>query len=67
VLKVALFRGAGLMMATDMIMQRHVAEVSCARSCKAGLATLLNSTPSFRAAMPELRAFIDFLVSKLTF
>jgi hypothetical protein len=51
VLKVALFRGAGLMMATDMIMQRHVAEVSCARSCKAGLATLLNSTPSFRAAM----------------
>jgi DNA-binding transcriptional LysR family regulator len=68
VLKAALFGGAGLMMATDMIMQRHAAE-GLVRPVLPGW---LGRCPELHALFPrghvqppKLRVFVDFLVSRL--
>jgi DNA-binding transcriptional LysR family regulator len=67
-LKAPLFAGAGLMMATDMIMQRHVAE----GRVRPILPGWLGRCPALHAVFPrghvqppKLRAFIDFLVPRL--
>jgi DNA-binding transcriptional LysR family regulator len=68
VLKAPLFAGAGLMMATDMIMARHVAE-GLVRPVLPGW---LGRCPELHALFPrgqvqppKLRAFVDFLVQRL--
>lgn len=68
VLKAALFGGAGLMMATDMIMQRHAVD-GLVRPVLPGW---LGRCPELHAVFPrggvqppKLRAFIDFLVNRL--
>jgi DNA-binding transcriptional LysR family regulator len=67
-LKAPLFAGAGLMMATDMIMHRHAAE-GLVRPVLPGW---LGRCPALHAVFPrghvqppKLRAFIDFLVDRL--
>jgi DNA-binding transcriptional LysR family regulator len=67
-LKEPLFAGAGLMMATDLIMRRHADE----GRVQAVLPGWLGRCPELHAVFPrghiqppKLRAFIDFLVSKL--
>ncbi len=69
VLKAALLSGAGLMMATDLIMQRHAAEGVVLPV----LQGWIGSSPELHAVFPgghvqppKLRAFIDFLVSRLS-
>jgi DNA-binding transcriptional LysR family regulator len=68
VLKAPLFAGAGLMMATDMIMSRHAAE----GLVKAILPGWLGRCPELHAVFPrghvqppKLRMFVDFLVERL--
>jgi DNA-binding transcriptional LysR family regulator len=68
ILKEPLFAGAGLMMATDMIMQRHAAE-GRVRPIMPGWT---GRSPELHAVFPrghvqptKLRAFIDFLVPRL--
>lgn len=68
VLKEPLFAGAGLMMATDMIMRRHAAQ-GLVRPVLPGW---LGRCPALHAVFPrghvqppKLRAFIDFLVPRL--
>jgi DNA-binding transcriptional LysR family regulator len=68
VLKEALFAGSGLMMATDMIMHRHAAQ-GLVRPILPGW---LGRCPELHAVFPrghvqppKLRAFIDFLLSRL--
>jgi DNA-binding transcriptional LysR family regulator len=70
ILKEPLFAGAGLMMATDMIMQRHATE-GLVRPVLPGW---LGRCPALHAVFPrghvqppKLRAFIDFLVPRLEF
>lgn len=67
-LKEPLFAGAGLMMATDMIMLRHVEE----GRVRAVLPGWLGRCPALHAVFPrghvqppKLRAFIDFLMPRL--
>lgn len=68
VLKVALLGGAGLMMGTDIIMRQHVAE-GTARPVMQGWfgpgVELHAVFPGGLVQPPKLRAFIDFLVSRL--
>jgi DNA-binding transcriptional LysR family regulator len=68
ILKAPLFAGAGLMMATDMIMQRHAAE-GLVRPILAGwlgrCPALHVVFPRGQVQPPKLRAFIDFLVPRL--
>lgn len=68
VLKAPLFAGAGLMMATDMIMARHAAE-GLVRPVLPGW---LGRCPELHAVFPrghvqppKLRVFVDFLVRQL--
>jgi DNA-binding transcriptional LysR family regulator len=68
VLKEPLFAGAGLMMATDLIMRRHAAE----GRVRPVLPGWLGRCPALHAVFPrghvqppKLRAFIDFLVPRL--
>lgn len=68
VLKAPLLAGAGLMMATDQIMARHVAE----GSVRPVLQGWLGRCPELHAIFPQghvqppkLRAFVDFLVERL--
>ena len=68
VLKAPLFAGAGLMMATDQIMARHVAE----GSVRPVLEGWLGRCPRLHAIFPQghvrpskLRSFVDFLVERL--
>lgn len=68
VLKAPLLAGAGLMMATDRIMARHVAE----GSVRPVLQGWLGRCPDLHAIFPQghvqpskLRAFVDFLVERL--
>jgi DNA-binding transcriptional LysR family regulator len=68
ILKEPLFAGAGLMMATDMIMQRHAAQ-GLVRPILPGW---IGRCPALHAVFPrghvqppKLRAFIDFLVPRL--
>jgi DNA-binding transcriptional LysR family regulator len=67
-LKEPLFAGAGLMMATDMIMQRHAME-GLVRPILPGwlgrCPTLHAVFPRGHVQPPKLRAFIDFLVARL--
>jgi DNA-binding transcriptional LysR family regulator len=68
VLKEPLFAGAGLMMATDLIMQPHAAQglVRPILPGWLGRCPELNAVfPRGQAQPPKLRAFIDFLVTKL--
>lgn len=67
-LKAPLFAGVGLMMATDMIMSRHVAE----GLVKPILPGWLGRCPDLHAVFPggriqppKLRAFIEFLTARL--
>jgi DNA-binding transcriptional LysR family regulator len=69
VLKAPLFAGAGLMMATDMIMARHAAE-GLVRPILPGW---LGRCPELHALFPrghvqppKLRAFVDFMVQRLS-
>jgi DNA-binding transcriptional LysR family regulator len=69
VLKPALFAGAGLMMATDMIMARH-AELGVVRPILDGW---LGRCPELHAVFPrghvqppKLRVFVDFMAKRLT-
>jgi DNA-binding transcriptional LysR family regulator len=69
VLKAALFAGAGLMMATDMIMHRHMPEglVRPVLPGWVGRCPELHAVfPRGRVQQPKLRAFVDFLVSSLS-
>lgn len=68
VLKAPLFEGAGLMMATDMIMAKHAAE----GRVRAVLPGWLGRCPELHAVFPrgnvqppKLRVFVDFLVKQL--
>jgi DNA-binding transcriptional LysR family regulator len=68
VLKAPLFAGAGLMMATDMIMARHAAD----GLVRAVLPGWLGRCPELHAVFPrghvqppKLRVFVDFLVRRL--
>jgi DNA-binding transcriptional LysR family regulator len=68
ILKPPLFAGAGLMMATDMIMHRHAAEglVRPILSGWQGRCPALHAVfPRGHVQPPKLRAFIDFLVPRL--
>ncbi|SFP48750.1 LysR family transcriptional regulator [Variovorax sp. 770b2] len=68
VLKAPLFAGAGLMMATDLIMREHVAEglVVPVLLGWVGRCPALNAVfPRGHAQPPKLRVFIDFLVARL--
>jgi DNA-binding transcriptional LysR family regulator len=68
ILKAPLFAGAGLMMATDMIMARHAAEgiVKPVLSGWTGRSPELHAVfPKGNVQPPKLRAFIDFLVAHL--
>jgi DNA-binding transcriptional LysR family regulator len=68
VLKAPLFAGAGLMLATDMIMRRHLKEelVVPVLSGWFGRSPDLHALfPRGNIQAPKLRAFIDFLVSRL--
>jgi DNA-binding transcriptional LysR family regulator len=68
ILKAPLFAGAGLMMATDMIMQRHAAEglVQPILHGWTGRSPELHAVfPKGNVQPPKLRAFIDFLVAHL--
>jgi DNA-binding transcriptional LysR family regulator len=70
VLKDALFSGAGLMMATDMIMGRHVAEglVQPVLPNWVGRCPELSAVfPHGHVQPPKLRAFVNFLLRKLEF
>lgn len=67
-LKAPLFAGAGLMMATDMIMHRHAAEglVRPILPGWVGRCPALHAVfPRGQVQPPKLRAFIDFLVPRL--
>ena len=68
VLKAPLFAGAGLMMATDQIMARHVADGSVRPVLQGWLGRcpeLHAIFPQGRVQPPKLRAFVDFLVERL--
>lgn len=68
VLKAPLFDGAGLMMATDMIMARHAAQglVVPVLPAWVGRCPVLHAVfPHGPIQPPKLRAFIDFLVARL--
>jgi DNA-binding transcriptional LysR family regulator len=68
VLKAALFAGAGLMMATDMIMQPHAAagRVRPVLPGWRGRCPELHALfPGGRVQPPKLRVFVDFLVDHL--
>ncbi|QYY34073.1 LysR family transcriptional regulator (plasmid) [Cupriavidus pinatubonensis] len=68
VLKAPLFAGAGLMMATDMIMARHAAQrlVVPVLPGWVGRCPALHAVfPRGQVQSPKLRAFIDFLVPRL--
>ena len=69
VLKAPLFAGAGLMMATDMIMARHAAE----GLVRPILPDWLGRCPELHALFPrghvqppKLRAFVDFMAQRLS-
>ena len=68
VLKAPLFAGAGLMMATDMIMARHATEglVRPILPGWVGRCPELNALfPRGHVQPPKLRAFVDFMVERL--
>jgi DNA-binding transcriptional LysR family regulator len=68
VLKAPLFAGAGLMMATDMIMARHAAEglVRPILPGWVGRCPELHALfPRGHVQPPKLRAFVDFMVERL--
>jgi DNA-binding transcriptional LysR family regulator len=68
VLKAPLFAGAGLMMATDMIMARHAAEglVRPILPGWVGRCPELHALfPRGHVQPPKLRAFVDFMIERL--
>ncbi|MDY0882430.1 substrate binding domain-containing protein [Dongia soli] len=69
ILKAPLFAGAGLMMATDMIMARHVTD-GLVRPILPGwfgrCPELHAVFPRGHVQPPKLRAFVDFLVERLS-